>query len=277
MCPADSRVQNRIRLLRTEHGWSQGELAERLRVSRQTVNSIETDRYDPSLPLAFTISRLFRLPIEQIFTLERGDKNKWQHPWSSSHQVQLLLPMPGFDALYEMSPYHQVRDGTPYPAVLLSTGINDPRVDSWELVKLTARLQAATSSGKPILLRVDYEAGHGIGSTKTQTQQLRADQFSFLFWQLGAQDFQPSRWGTLSKKTCASATNIRCRFSSRLTPTSSGIAKVELRQITLSVNDLTISGSTHGRAFRPYSWRWRLTKVKKLQTAMFGICEDLAQ
>ena len=69
-------MQNRIRLLRTERGWSQGELAERLRVSRQTVNSIETGRYDPSLPLAFTISRLFRLPIEQIFTPERGDKNK---------------------------------------------------------------------------------------------------------------------------------------------------------------------------------------------------------
>lgn len=69
-------MHNRIKVLRTERGWSQGELAERLRVSRQTVNSIETDRYDPSLPLAFTISRLFRLPIEQIFTPERGDKNK---------------------------------------------------------------------------------------------------------------------------------------------------------------------------------------------------------
>jgi putative transcriptional regulator len=64
-------VQNRIRLLRTERGWSQAELAERLHVSRQTVNSIETGRYDPSLPLAFTISRLFRLPIEQIFTPQR--------------------------------------------------------------------------------------------------------------------------------------------------------------------------------------------------------------
>jgi putative transcriptional regulator len=70
--PAIAAVENRIRLLRTERGWSQAELAERLHVSRQTVNSIETDRYDPSLPLAFTISRLFRLSIEQIFTPERG-------------------------------------------------------------------------------------------------------------------------------------------------------------------------------------------------------------
>lgn len=51
-----------------EQGWSQAELAQRLNVSRQTVNSIETDKYDPSLPLAFVISRLFRLPIERIFT-----------------------------------------------------------------------------------------------------------------------------------------------------------------------------------------------------------------
>ena len=56
-----------MRQLRTERGWSQAELAERLHVSRQTVNAIETGKYDPSLPLAFAISRLFRLPIEKIF------------------------------------------------------------------------------------------------------------------------------------------------------------------------------------------------------------------
>jgi len=61
-------VENRIRVLRAERAWSQADLAEKLHVSRQTVNSIETDRYDPSLPLAFTIARLFKLPIEQIFT-----------------------------------------------------------------------------------------------------------------------------------------------------------------------------------------------------------------
>ena len=55
-------------MLRAERAWSQADLAEKLHVSRQTVNSIETDRYDPSLPLAFTIARLFKLPIEQIFT-----------------------------------------------------------------------------------------------------------------------------------------------------------------------------------------------------------------
>ncbi|QOY92415.1 helix-turn-helix transcriptional regulator [Massilia sp. UMI-21] len=61
-------MNNHIRTLRAGRGWSQAELAEMLDVSRQSVNAIETGRYDPSLPLAFAISRLFQLPIESIFT-----------------------------------------------------------------------------------------------------------------------------------------------------------------------------------------------------------------
>lgn len=60
-------MQSRVRELREHRGWSQGELAERLEVSRQTVNAIETGKYDPSLPLAFRIARLFGEPIENIF------------------------------------------------------------------------------------------------------------------------------------------------------------------------------------------------------------------
>jgi putative transcriptional regulator len=60
-------VNNHLRELREQRGWSQGELAERLDVSRQTVNAIETSKYDPSLPLAFRIAKLFRQSIEQIF------------------------------------------------------------------------------------------------------------------------------------------------------------------------------------------------------------------
>jgi len=63
-------VTNRLRVLRAERRWSQAELAERLGVSRQTVNAIETGRYDPSLPLAFALARLFGVPIEQIFAPE---------------------------------------------------------------------------------------------------------------------------------------------------------------------------------------------------------------
>lgn len=61
-------MKNLLRELRAEHGWSQGDLAERLDVSRQTVNAIETGKYDPSLPLAFTIAALFKRRIEDIFT-----------------------------------------------------------------------------------------------------------------------------------------------------------------------------------------------------------------
>jgi putative transcriptional regulator len=61
-------MYNHIRALRAERGWSQAELADMLDVSRQSVNAIETGRYDPSLPLAFAIAKLFQLPIESIFT-----------------------------------------------------------------------------------------------------------------------------------------------------------------------------------------------------------------
>ena len=64
-------MKNRLRDLRDKHAWSQGDLAERLEVSRQTVNAIENERYDPSLPLAFLIARAFGLTIEQIFLEER--------------------------------------------------------------------------------------------------------------------------------------------------------------------------------------------------------------
>jgi len=60
-------MDSRVRELREAQGWSQGELAERLAVSRQTVNAIETGKYDPSLPLAFRIARLFGAPLEAIF------------------------------------------------------------------------------------------------------------------------------------------------------------------------------------------------------------------
>ena len=61
-------MENRIRELREARGWSQGDLAEALDVSRQTINSLENGRYDPSLPLAFAIAKLFKRSIEQIFT-----------------------------------------------------------------------------------------------------------------------------------------------------------------------------------------------------------------
>jgi prolyl oligopeptidase len=90
-----------------------------------------------------------------------------------------------FRALLDMSTYHSVRDGTAYPAVMLVHGVNDPRVPVWESNKTAARLQAGSSSGKPILLRLDMQAGHGIGSTVTQRNSATADQYAFMLWQMG--------------------------------------------------------------------------------------------
>jgi prolyl oligopeptidase len=100
----------------------------------------------------------------------------------------------GFKALYAMSAYDHVEEKTPYPAVLLETGINDPRVSPWEMAKLTARLQEATSSGKPVMLRVDFAGGHGgMGATTKQRYEQLADEWSFLLWRLGVPEFQPGR------------------------------------------------------------------------------------
>jgi putative transcriptional regulator len=66
-------MKNRLKVLRAERNWSQAELAERLQVSRQTVNAIETGKYDPSLPLAFKIARLFACRIEEVFESDGGD------------------------------------------------------------------------------------------------------------------------------------------------------------------------------------------------------------
>jgi prolyl oligopeptidase len=90
----------------------------------------------------------------------------------------------GFEALLAMDGYLKITDGVKYPAVMLTAGINDPRVEPWMSAKMAARLQAASTSGKPVLLRVDYDAGHGIGSTKKQWNQQLADMWSFLFQQL---------------------------------------------------------------------------------------------
>ena len=92
----------------------------------------------------------------------------------------------GFKNLLAMDGYHKVKDGVKYPAVMLTHGINDPNVEPWMSAKMAARLQEATSSGKPVLLRIDYDAGHGQGSAKNQVNEQNADIYAFLFQQLGA-------------------------------------------------------------------------------------------
>ena len=80
--------------------------------------------------------------------------------------------------------YLRVRDGIRYPAVLLTAGLNDARVAVWQPAKMAARLQAATSAGRPVLLRVEAHGGHGRGSTRAQRDELLADVLSFLSHEL---------------------------------------------------------------------------------------------
>jgi prolyl oligopeptidase len=96
-----------------------------------------------------------------------------------------------FQALYAYSPYHHVRDGVKYPAVFMATGDNDGRVNPAQSRKMTARLQAATASGLPILFRSTAGAGHGIGTSLKERIAEQADLISFLFDQLG---MDASRW-----------------------------------------------------------------------------------
>jgi prolyl oligopeptidase len=95
----------------------------------------------------------------------------------------------GLTGLLEMSTYHHIRDGVKYPAVMFTHGVNDPRVEVWNSTKAAARLMAASSSGKPVLLRLNYDGGHGIGNTKSQTFDERADVYSFALWQMGVPAF----------------------------------------------------------------------------------------
>jgi prolyl oligopeptidase len=90
-----------------------------------------------------------------------------------------------FEALYAYSPYHRVKEGTAYPAVLLLTGENDPRVDPANSRKMAARLQAASSSRRPVLLRVSFDSGHGIGTSLKERIAQETDVYAFLFAQLG--------------------------------------------------------------------------------------------
>jgi prolyl oligopeptidase len=90
-----------------------------------------------------------------------------------------------FKALYAYSPYHHVKDGTAYPAILFLTGENDHRVNPMQSRKMTARLQAANNSDRPILLRTTASAGHGIGTALDEEIEQGADFYSYLFDQLG--------------------------------------------------------------------------------------------
>ena len=98
----------------------------------------------------------------------------------------------GFKNLYAMDSLQHVQHGVTYPAVMINTGLNDPRVSPWEPAKFAAALQAL-GTPNPVLLRIDAKAGHSIGSTRTQMDQLTGDWIAFILWRAGKQGWRPNK------------------------------------------------------------------------------------
>jgi prolyl oligopeptidase len=103
---------------------------------------------------------------------------------ANAHEFGTVAVESEFRSLLASDPFHRVRDGRDYPAVLLTAGLHDQRIPPWQPAKFAARLQAASSS-KPTLLRVEFDAGHGYGSTATQREDEFADIYAFALWQSG--------------------------------------------------------------------------------------------
>jgi prolyl oligopeptidase len=133
---------------------------------------------------------LFRVVLSGV-----GDSNPLRSEYGTDGPANSLeygstATRAGFDALYAVDATQHLKEHTPYPAVLLTTGMNDPRVAPWQPGKMTARLQATTSSGRPVILLADFGAGHGMGSTRSQRDQEYAEQLAFFYWQIGRPDYQ---------------------------------------------------------------------------------------
>jgi prolyl oligopeptidase len=134
---------------------------------------------------------LFAAVVSQVGVMNNLRSEFSQNGPANIPEFGSVTTADGFKGLQAMDSYHHVKDGVKYPAMLLTTGMTDPRVDPWQGAKMTARMQRATASGKPVLLRVDFQAGHGMGSTRQQRDEEFADIFSFALWQSGVRGFQP--------------------------------------------------------------------------------------
>jgi prolyl oligopeptidase len=138
-----------------------------------------------------TAPKLFAAAIFDVGVLDAVRAEETANGATNVSEFGTVKNLQEFRALLGMSTYHQIKDGVTYPAVLLVHGMNDPRVDVWHSGKTAARLQAASASGRPVLLRLDEQAGHGVGSTAQQTYGKLADVYSFLLWQFGKLSVAP--------------------------------------------------------------------------------------
>jgi prolyl oligopeptidase len=133
---------------------------------------------------------LFRAVVAYVGVFDMLRAELWPNGAFNVPEYGTVKQVEQFRALYAYSPYHRVSDGIAYPGVLLSTGENDGRVNPANSYKMTARLQAATRSGRPVLLRTNSSSGHGLGTALNERIAQDADVFAFLFEQLGV-EYQP--------------------------------------------------------------------------------------
>lgn len=126
----------------------------------------------------------FMNPVRYVSEQNFADIEEWGGP---------IKDAASFRTMFNLDPYQHIKAGTKYPATLVVSGINDPRAATFHSAKYAARLAAATAGKEPVLLRIDFDAGHGIGSSRSQADATWADIYSFVLWQAGVPDFQPKR------------------------------------------------------------------------------------
>lgn len=124
----------------------------------------------------------FMNPIRYVSEQNYADIEEWGGP---------IADAASFKAMYDLDPYQHIRAGVDYPATLVVSGLNDPRAATFHSAKYAARLAAATASAEPVLLRLDFDAGHGMGSSRSQLDAVWTDIFAFALWQGGDPEFQP--------------------------------------------------------------------------------------
>lgn len=126
----------------------------------------------------------FLNPVRYVSEQNFADIEEWGGP---------IADAASFRTMFNLDPYQHIKAGTKYPATLVVSGINDPRAATFHSAKYAARLAAATTSGEPVLLRIDFDAGHGIGSSRSQGDATWTDILTFVLWQAGVAEFQPKR------------------------------------------------------------------------------------
>jgi prolyl oligopeptidase len=124
----------------------------------------------------------FMNPVRYVSEQNFADIQEWGGP---------ITDAKSFKTMFDLDPYEHIRSGVRYPATLVISGINDPRAATFHGAKYAAKLAAATTSSEPVLLRIDFDAGHGVGSSRTQNEELWTDIYSFALWRGGLAEFQP--------------------------------------------------------------------------------------